>query len=238
MADLQDAVRQEAEFREKVEKGKVEEQQLQIQVSIMNDGNDQLYRKKDDLIEQKELLEQKRDQMRKDAAAAEDQANRRMAKKLTSNTNQDYKQKVIALESLENEIQETEKRMMESKAKHDSMLAGRQLIQEQFKRKTEQMEEDKEIIKLQDDKIAELKALIEAQELKASENGLALEKAHRLSNYEEQRSRELIQRESALSAKLEYIEKGYDYKSKVKSVNTEVFRQLMAMNANVRRVKN
>lgn len=148
MADLQDAVRQEAEFREKVEKGKVEEQQLQIQVSIMNDGNDQLYRKKDDLIEQKELLEQKRDQMRKDAAAAEDQANRRMAKKLTSNTNQDYKQKVIALESLENEIQETEKRMMESKAKHDSMLAGRQLIQEQFKRKTEQMEEDKEIIKL------------------------------------------------------------------------------------------
>ena len=68
--------------------------------------------------------------MRKDAAAAEDQANRRMAKKLTSNTNQDYKQKVIALESLENEILETEKRMNESKAKHDGMLAGRQLIQE------------------------------------------------------------------------------------------------------------
>lgn len=40
-----------------MEKGKVEEQQLQIQVSILNDGNDQLYRKKDDLIEQKELLE-------------------------------------------------------------------------------------------------------------------------------------------------------------------------------------
>ena len=84
--------------------------------------------------------------------------------------------------------------------------------------------------------MAELKALIEAQELKASENTLALEKAQRLNNYEEQRSRELIQRESALCAKLEYIEKGYDYKSKVKSVNTEVFRQLMTMNANVRKI--
>ena len=33
--------------------------------------------------------------------------------------------------------------------------------------------------------MAELKALIEAQELKASENTLALEKAQRLNNYEE-----------------------------------------------------
>ena len=44
------------------------------------------------------------------------------------------------------------------------MLAGRQLIQEQFKRQTEQMNEDREIIAIQDEKLAELRALIEAQE--------------------------------------------------------------------------
>ena len=52
--------------------------------------------------------------------------------------------------------------MHESKAKHDTMLAGRQLIQEQLKRKTEQKAEDSDIIEKQNEKLTELKALIQA----------------------------------------------------------------------------
>ena len=62
---------------------------------------------------------------------------------------------------------------------------------------------------------------------------MALEEAKRKNKQEEDRSRDLNQKFAALSAKLQFIEQGYDYQSNVKSMNLEVFRSIMQTNQSV-----
>ena len=64
---------------------------MQIQIKILMETNESLSKVKDDLADQKDLLEQRRDALRKDAAAYEEQAERRLQKKMQSNQNRDIK---------------------------------------------------------------------------------------------------------------------------------------------------
>jgi hypothetical protein len=61
--------------------------------------------------------------------------------------------------------------------------------------------------------------------------------AKKQNKFEEMRSRDLNKKFAALSAKLDFIEQGYDYKNNVQGMNLEVFRQLMQTNQSVRSVR-
>jgi len=50
--------------------------------------------------------------------------------------------------------------------KHDTLLSGRQDIQEKFRRKTEKKDEDTAVVNDQDEKLEELKTLIAEEQAK------------------------------------------------------------------------
>lgn len=77
------------------------------------------------------------------------------------------------------------------------------------------MNEDKEVVADQDAKLAELRALIDEEQKLCDEQSADLEKAKKLNRFEEMKSRDLQQKNAALTAKLEFIEQGYDYKGNV-----------------------
>jgi hypothetical protein len=49
--------------------------------------------------------------------------------------------------------------------------------------------------------------------------------------FEEAKSRDLNQKYAALAAKLEFIEKGYDYKGNVQGIQLEVLKEVMQKNS-------
>ena len=50
---------------------------------------------------------------------------------------------------------------------------------------------------------------------------------------EEDKSRDVNQKNASLTAKLDFIEQGYDYKQNVQGINLEVFRRIMQQNQSV-----
>lgn len=50
---------------------------------------------------------------------------------------------------------------------------------------------------------------------------------------EEDKSRDMNQKNASLTAKLDFIEQGYDYKQNVQGINLEVFRRIMQQNQSV-----
>ena len=123
----------------------------------------------------------------------------------------------IANEDLENKLNE-------EKQKFDSLLNGRQDIEEKLKRRQAKMVEDKQVVEESDQKLLELKTLIDEQQKVFDEMNKDLEKAKKLQRFEDERSRDLQQKNASLQAKLEFIEQGYDYKGNVQGMNLEVFR--------------
>ena len=81
--------------------------------------------------------------------------------------------------------------MREEKEKYDTLLAGRIEIDKKVKLKTKKMAEDVKVVEAQDAKLAELKALIEADEKLCAEKGLAIDEAKKTNKQEEDRNREL-----------------------------------------------
>ena len=62
---------------------------------------------------------------------------------------------------------------------------------------------------------------------------MSLEAARKTNKLEEARSRDLNQKNSALTAKLNHIESYYDYKDKVQGIPLDVFSQVMKSNQGV-----
>ena len=93
------------------------------------------------------------------------------------------------------------------------------------------MEDDKQAIEVQDAKLQELKALIEEEQKKFDEQNEQLGEEMKKNRFEEAKSRDLNQKYAALAAKLEFIEKGYDYKGNVQGIQLEVLKEVMQKNS-------
>lgn len=74
------------------------------------------------------------------------------------------------------------------------------------------MVKDKEVVAEQDIQIAKLRALIDEQQSLCDDQTAELEKAKKINRFEEDRSRDMNQKNASLTAKLDFIEQGYDYK--------------------------
>lgn len=133
---------------------------------------------------------------------------------------------IIANEDLSNKLKDEKK-------KFEDLLSGRQDIEEKIKRKTEKMNDDKLVVADQESKLAELRSLIDAEQAVYDEQSAELDLAKKQNKFEEMRSRDLSKKFAALTAKLDFIEQGYDYKGNVQGMNLEVFRQLMQTNQSV-----
>ena len=158
---------------------------------------------------------------------------KRLQNKLQRDKTQEAKELLAQDDMLTHANEDVANKLREEKEKHDSLLAGSLEIDEKVKLKKHKMEEDIKIVETQDNKLAELLALIAVEQKICDEQGLANDEAKKLNKIEEDKHRDLNQKFAALSAQLEFIEKGYDSYSSVKGINLEVFRSIMQTNQNV-----
>lgn len=126
----------------------------------------------------------------------------------------------MANEDLSNKLAEETK-------KFDDLCSGRQDIEEKLARKANKMKEDKSAVAEQDAKLTELRERIEEEQKQFDEQSQQLDQAKKLNKFEENKERDLQQKHAALTSKLDFIEKFYDYKGNVQGMNLEVFRGLM-----------
>jgi len=123
-----------------------------------------------------------------------------------------------------------EKKLAEEKEKYENFLYERMRLDELAKRQKEKMEIDLKFGEEQDKILEELKAKIAAEQLINDEQSEKLKEAKLKSKQAQQKNRDWTQTQVALSKKLEFILKTYDYKDKVESIETEIFGKVKKMN--------
>lgn len=96
--------------------------------------------------------------------AQEEVANKRLQSKLQRDKTQEAKELLAQDDMLSRANEDVAVKLREEKDKYDNLLAGRIEIDKKVKLRTKKMAEDVKAVELQDAKLAELKALIEADE--------------------------------------------------------------------------
>ena len=122
------------------------------------------------------------------------------------------------------------KKLAEEKEKYENFLHDRMRLDELARRQKEKMEIDKKFAEEQDKILEELKKNIADAQLIHDEQTEKLKEAKLKNKQAQQKNRDWNQTHVALTKKLEFILKTYDYKEKVESIETEIFAKVKKMN--------
>lgn len=200
----------------------------------LEDTTEYLNSKKEELLEQKKMAEIKNDELRKELAAKEDIAAKRLQAKLNRDKNVEVKELIAQEETAIQHNQELIAKLDEEKKKYESLLDEKLEIDEKLTIATALYEETKIKLKAQEEVITQLRAQIEAQSKITEGLSLKVEEEKKVNKIEEERFRKLAQMNAALKAKLEFIQSKYDFTTNVNMLNSDDFRTLMTSNDMVR----
>ena len=106
-------------------------------------------------------------------------------------------------------------------------------LDEQFKRKGEELDIDTDVVDEQDKLLAELKRQVEAEQAAVDILEESVTEAKAVNREQEDRHRRVEQENTALRAKLEFIEENYDYTSTAETMNMDIFNQIIRSNKNM-----
>ena len=106
-------------------------------------------------------------------------------------------------------------------------------LDEQFKRKAEALDIDTDVVDEQDKLLAELKRQVEAEQAAVDVLEDSVTEAKIMNREQEDRHRRVEQENTALQAKLEFIEENYDYTSTAETMNMDIFNQIIRSNKNM-----
>lgn len=185
-------------------------------------------------MEARKLAEIKNEELRKELAAKEEIAVKRLQAKLNRDKNIEVKELIAQEETAVQHNQELIGKLDEEKKKFEGLLDEKLEIDERLMHSTKDLEETKARLAGQEVFIAELKAKIEAQSKITEDLNAKTEDEKRLNKVEEERFRKLAQMNAALRAKLEFIQQKYDFTTNVKVLNTDDFNSLMNSNTTVK----
>lgn len=234
-AEYQKALAEEADLRNTIENAAVALDILQIKVKELEDTTEYLNSKKDELIEQKKMAEIKNDELRKELAAKEDIAAKRLQAKLNRDKNVEVKELIAQEETAIQHNQELIAKLDEEKKKYESLLDEKLEIDEKLTIATALFEETKIKLKAQEEVIVQLKGQIEAQSKITEGLAAKVDEEKKINKIEEERFRKLAQMNAALRAKLDFIQSKYDFTTNVNVLNSDDFRTLMTSNDMVRK---
>ena len=106
-------------------------------------------------------------------------------------------------------------------------------LEEQCKRVTACLEIDTDVVTEQEIFLAELKKQVEAEEAEVEALEEAEVEAKIIDRDETDRHRRVEQENTALLAKLQFIEENYDYTSNATDMNLDIFGQIVRSNKNM-----
>ena len=175
----------------------------------------------------------KNEELRKELAAKEEIAAKRLQAKLNRDKNVEVKELIAQEETAIQHNQELIGKLEEEKKKYEGLLDEKLEIDEKLLQATRDLEDTKAKLAAQEIFIGELRAKIDAQSKITEDLNAKTEEEKKVNKVEEERFRKLAQTNAALKAKLEFIQSKYDFTTNVKVLNTDDFNSLMNSNNTV-----
>jgi hypothetical protein len=229
-ADLQKSLADGADLRNMIEIALIKLDLLQIQVKEFEDVTEYLNAKKDELLEAKKLGEIKNEELKKELAAKEEIAAKRLQVKINRDKNVEVKELLAQEETAVQHNHELVAKLEEEKKKYEGLLDETLEVKERLIIATKAFEETKIHVKEQEEVIAKLREKIEAQQKVTEELALKVEDEKKVNRIEDERFRKLAQMNAALKAKLDFIQSKYDFTTNVSVLNSDDFKSLMTSN--------
>ena len=234
--ELQKSLMEASDLKKQIEEAHIKLELLQIQVKELEDGTEFLNDKKEQLIEAKKQAEIRNEELRKELAAKEEIAAKRLQAKLNKDKNVEVKELIAQEETATQHNQELQAKLEEEKKKYDGLLDEKLELDEKLDKTIKSLEFYKEKIHVQTEQIQKLKAEIEVQQRKTDDLSAHVENERKINKIEEERYRKLGQMNAALNAKLKFIQTKYDFTSNVNVLNTDDFKTLVTSNDMVRNI--
>ena len=231
--EYQDALAETAKLREKIEADKVTTQFLEIQVNLLTNATDELNEKRDTLAEEKKLADTKNEELKTQFKAKEEIENKRLQSKLNREKSAEYKELLANEEMIKASNEDIQNKLRAEKETYDNLLKDKIELTETFDRCEEEFKIDTKIVEEQDALLAELKKLIEAEQAEVDKLEEAVIESNKIKKVEEDRHRREQQENTALTAKMEFIEANYDYTTTPEEMQVHFFTDLKKSNEDV-----
>jgi len=228
--ELQSSLKEAIDLRQQIEDANVKLELLQIQVKELEDATEFLNDKKEELVEAKKAADVKNEDLRKELAAKEEIAAKRLQAKLNRDKNVEVKELIAQEETATQHNAELQAKLEEEKKKYETLLDEKLDIDEKLAVAQKSLDFYKAKLDRQHHKLDKLKAKIDEQQKVA--DGLAADVDHerQTNKIEEERFRKLAQMNAALKAKLQFIQTKFDFTSNVNLLNTDDFKSLVTSN--------
>ena len=189
--------------------------------------------KKEDLMEEKKLADAKNEDLKTQLKAQEDIAEKRLMNRLQREKSAEVKELLANEEIAKQSNEDYATKLTTERANYDELLASKLELEEQLLRKEEDMALDKANVEETDALLAELKKQIEAEQAEVDTLQESVDEKKVVKKEEEETHRRVEQENTALRAKLEFIEANYDYTSTATEMNLDIFSQIMRSNQEV-----
>ena len=164
MREYQDALAETDKLREKIEADKVQIQFLDIKVNMMSQQTEEMNTKRDDLVEEKKMADNKNEELKTQLKAQEEIANKRLQNKLNREKSAEIKELLANEEMIKATNDDISNKFRAEKENYDQLMTSKMEIEEKLKRLNEDFSEDTRVVTDQDALLAELKKQIEAEQ--------------------------------------------------------------------------
>jgi len=189
--------------------------------------------KRDDLAEEKKVADTKNEELKTTMKAQDEIANKRLQNKLNREKSAEVKELLANEEMIKASNEDIQNKLRAEKEQYDTLHEDKIQLSETLARLTEELKDDTKVVDEQDKQLAELKKLIEAEQAdvdKLEEDGTELKKTKKV---EDDRHRRVQQENTALLAKIEFIEANYDYTTTPEEMQLHFFTDLKKSNEDV-----
>lgn len=129
--------------------------------------------------------------------------------------------------------EDIQNKLRAEKETYDNLLKDKIELTETFTRCEEEFKIDTKVVEEQDKQLAELKKLIEAEQAEVDKLEEAVLESNKVKKEEEDRHRREQQENTALTAKMEFIEANYDYTTTPEEMQVHFFTDLKKSNEDV-----
>jgi len=231
--DLQDNIAEQDKLKEDTEAAKVKIQFLNIQVKLFEEAVQTLNDKRDELTAEQMESQSKNEELKNQLKVQEETAAKRLQLKLNRDKSAEVKDLIANEEMIKAHNDELSTKLRQVKEDYDKLLSGKMEAEEVLKLKKEQLAEDTTTVADQDAELAELKKKIAEEQTVVDELEEKIRVGSKTKDEQEAMNRRFQQENTALNAKLEFIEGSYDYTSHVGDMSLEVFRDIMRSNETI-----
>ena len=131
---------------------------------MMSQQTEEMNTKRDDLVEEKKMADNKNEELKTQLKAQEEIANKRLQNKLNREKSAEIKELLANEEMIKATNDDISNKFRAEKENYDQLMTSKMEIEEKLKRLNEDFSEDTKVVTDQDELLAELKRQIEAEQ--------------------------------------------------------------------------